>query len=521
MKVVTGATMQLMDKRTIEAFGISGLTLMENAGRRCAEAIMAEFGSVSFRKAVILAGKGNNGGDGYVIARLLMEQGWDVRVFIVACSDEIAGDAAINLQRLDTEIVTFCPVTETLCQCVASLANATLVVDALLGTGLKSEVRGVYAEVIEIINACGKPVFAVDIPSGIDAGSGKVLGKAVRAHMTVTFAAAKLGNVLYPGAELGGRLLVADIGMPAEVVTEAAGFEFVDYDAAQMLLQPRRKQAHKGDCGHTLIIAGSTGKTGAAAMSANSAVRAGAGLVTVAIPASLNAIMEVKTTEAMSLPLPDADAGFLGEAAYDPIMAVAAGKASVAIGPGISRNPSTSVLVQRVVNDLALPLIIDADGLHALSENREVLLHRKSSVVILTPHPGEMANLAGITTAEVEKDRIGIACDLSAKYNVILLLKGARTIIATPDGEIAINGSGNPGMASGGMGDVLTGILAALIAQGYAPFAACKLGAYLHGFSADLVAAEKGEIGISAVDVQEWLPYAFKELSREALPMHF
>lgn len=512
MKVVTGETMQQMDRRTIEEFGVPGLVLMENAGHRCAEAIINQFGSVSSRKAVIVSGKGNNGGDGYVIARLLKEQGWEVRVFVMARGDEITGDAAINLQRLDSAMVTYCPEPGALGQYQPYLAGASLVVDALLGTGLKSDVRGLYAEAIDLVNNSGKTVFAVDIPSGIDSGSGKVLGKAVQANMTVTFALAKLGNVLYPGAELCGRLQVVDIGIPAEVIAEADGYEFVDMETARLLLKRRRRQAHKGDCGHCLIVAGSTGKSGAAAMAANSAVRAGSGLVTVAIPASLHAIMEIKTTEAMTLPLADSE-GIIGEAAYEAVMAEARGKDAVAIGPGISSNPSTATMVRKLVTALPLPLILDADGLNAVSEDRELLLRKKSATVILTPHPGEMARLAGITVAAVEMDRIAVASGFSTRYNVFLVLKGARTIIATPDGDIAINGSGNPGMASGGMGDVLTGIITALIAQGYAPFAACKLGAFLHGYAADLVATEKGEVGMSAVDVQERLPYACKQLS--------
>jgi ADP-dependent NAD(P)H-hydrate dehydratase / NAD(P)H-hydrate epimerase len=512
MKVVTGETMQQMDRRTIEEFGVPGLVLMENAGLRCAEAINAAYGSVLPRKAAIFAGKGNNGGDGYVIARLLQEQGWEARVFVMARGDEITGDAAINLQRLDSAMVTFCPEPGALDRYKHYLADASLVVDALLGTGLKSDVRGLYAEAIDFVNNSGKTVFAVDIPSGIGSGSGKVRGKAVQADLTVTFALAKLGNVLYPGAELCGSLKVVDIGMPAEVISEADGYEFVDMETARLLLKKRKRQAHKGDCGHCLIVAGSTGKTGAAAMAANSAVRAGAGLVTLAVPATLHAIMEIKTTEAMTLPLADVE-GFIGEAAYEAVMAEACGKDAVAIGPGISSNPSTAAMVRKLVTALPFPLILDADGLNAISEDRELLLRKKSATVILTPHPGEMARLAGITVADVEMDRITVASGFSTRYNVYLVLKGARTIIAAPDGDIAINGSGNPGMASGGMGDVLTGIITALIAQGYAPFAACKLGAFLHGYAADLVAAEKGEVGMSAVDVQERLPYACKQLS--------
>ncbi len=513
MKVVTGETMQLMDRRAIEEFDVPGLVLMENAGFACAQSLVFEYGVDNGRLAVIIAGKGNNGGDGYVIARLLQERGWKTLVFIVARRAEITGDAAINLDRLDAAVVACCPASGELRLALAQLGGSpTVIVDALLGTGLKSEVEGVYAEAIDAMNAAGCPVLAVDIPSGIDAGSGRIFGKAVRADLTVTFAAAKLGNVLYPGAEFCGKLRVADIGMPEKVVSEAPGYDFVDAAAARLLLRRRDRQAHKGRCGHCLIVAGSTGKTGSAALAANSAVRTGAGLVTVAVPAALNTIMEIKTTEAMSLPLADGGSGFLEDSAYEAIHAALADKSAAALGPGAGRHPATSTLLRRLAAETTIPLVIDADGLNAVAEDVSLLLRRKTSHVILTPHPGEMARLTGLSIEHVEKDRIGAAGRFSRKYGVYLLLKGARTVIAAPDGAIAINGSGNPGMASGGMGDVLTGILVALLGQGYEPFTACKIGAFIHGFAADLIAAEKGETGMSAVDVQERLPYAFRIL---------
>ncbi len=513
MKVVTGETMRIIDRRAIEEFGVSGLTLMENAGRGCAEAIHEAFGDDAERRAVIVAGKGNNGGDGYVIARLLKERNWHVVTFVMAPREEIKGDARVNLELLTEMSVLFFPEQGGLDRYAATLREATVIVDALLGTGLKSDVTGLYADAIEIINGAGKPVIAVDIPSGIDAATGQVRGCAVRAALTVTFALAKCGHVLHPGAEHTGLLKIAEIGIPPEIIASAEGYEFIDRAAVRPLLKRRSRNAHKGDAGHCLIVAASPGKTGAAAMAANSAVRSGAGLVTLAVPATLNAILEVKTTEAMTIPLSDGGSGILGDAAGPEIEAALPGKDVVAIGPGIARHNETGQLVRHLVTSIGLPLVIDADGLNAVAEHPEVLLHRKSAIVILTPHPGEMGRLAGISATAVESDRIGIARTFAVKYKVYLVLKGARTVVASPDGAVAINGSGNPGMASGGMGDVLTGVVAALIAQGYEPFAACRAGVFIHGHAADMVAADKGEIGISAVDVQERLPYALKEVT--------
>lgn len=513
MKVVTGETMQRMDRRAIEEFGIPGIHLMENAGRKCASAVVERFGQAAGRMALVVAGKGNNGGDGYVIARLLQQEGWEARTIVLASREDIAGDAKVNLDRLDPETVIFSPPPAGLAPFALQLEQASVIVDALFGTGLKSDVRGCLAEAIELVNGSGKPVVAVDIPSGIDAGSGRVLGVAVKADLTVTFALAKLGHVLHPGVDLCGELRVVDIGIPLQVAADADGYDFVDHETARRLVCPRDRRAHKGNFGHCLVVAGSTGKTGAAAMAANSAVRAGAGLVTLAVPESLNAILEMKTTEAMTQPLPDCGTGRLMQDSAPALWEALGGKSSVALGPGVSWHPDTARLIRGLASEIEIPLVVDADGLNALSEDPGILQQKRSRCLVLTPHPGEMARLAGASTAAVEADRIASARDFAVHNRVYLVLKGARTIIAAPDGQVAINGSGNPGMASGGMGDVLTGILASLLGQGYPPFDACRLGVFIHGHAADLVAADKGEIGMSAVDVQEKLPWAFKTLT--------
>ncbi len=511
MKVVTATTMQQLDQRTISEFGIDGLTLMENAGRCCAELIEAEYGPLS-RTIVVIAGKGNNGGDGYVIARILGEHGWKTRVIVLARREEIAGDARVNLDLLAPDRVTFATESSALLEEFKLMAEDVILVDAIFGTGLRNKATGLFVEAIEIINSTNNPVIAIDIPSGIDANNGLVLGSAIRANLTVTFALAKVGHVLYPGAEFTGKLIVVDIGIPAELTSGTDVFEFLDIDSISPMLRRRELQSHKGSNGHVFIVAGSTGKTGAAAMAANSAVRAGAGLVTLAIPASLNPILEIKTTEAMTLSLPDNGNGFFGGDCQSVLEQASRDKSVIAIGPGVGMHPVTSKLVRDFLGSVRSPLIIDADGLNAIAVDMNILIARQNSILIFTPHPGEMARLSGLSTAEVESDRLGVAKAFAQKYNVHLILKGSRTVIASPDGSLAINGSGNPGMATGGMGDVLTGVLAALIAQGYSPEHSCRIGVFLHGYAADIVSREKGEIGMSAVDVQECLPYALKEI---------
>ncbi len=505
--------MQEMDCRAITEGGITGLQLMENAGRCCVDAIVAEFGDC--RRCVVLAGKGNNGGDGYVIARLLGSKGWRVKVIILADREQIGGDAAINREMLLDSVIHYCTGEGQLsAQHGKDILQADVIVDALLGTGLRSNVTGIYREAIELMNASGRPILAVDIPSGIDGTSGLVLGDAVRASTTVTFACAKLGHVLYPGAEYTGRLVVADIGIPLPLMETASGPEFLNEDAVRPLLRARERQAHKGHFGHCLIVAGSTGKTGAAALSANSAVRAGSGLVTLAVAERIHHILEMKTTEVMTFPLPDTGSGYLAGSAFPDIEKLCAGKDAVALGPGLDRHQGTSSLVHSLIESIDLPLVIDADGLNALAEDRSVLHRKKSNQVIITPHPGEMSRLFGTSVAHIEAARISVAHEFACRYGVFVVLKGARTIIASPAGDVAINGSGNPGMASGGMGDVLTGVITSLLGQGYCAWDACRLGVFLHGYAADMVADEKGEIGLNATDVLEKLPYAFNTLLR-------
>jgi NAD(P)H-hydrate epimerase len=334
----------------------------------------------------------------------------------------------------------------------------------------------------------------------------------VRATISVTFAFAKLGHVLYPGAEHTSKLIVADIGIPPNLMESAPGYDLLNDDFIRPMLRRRHRQAHKGHFGHCLVIAGSTGKTGAAALAANSAMRAGSGLITLAVAESLHGILETKTTEVMTVPLPDSNSGTVTSSAYPAIEKLLAGKDALALGPGLGRRPGTTALVQTIVESVGLPMVIDADGLNALADDITILRRKKSDTVILTPHPGEMARLLGTSIPDVEAIRISVAQEFARNFGVFLVLKGARTIIASPTGIAAINGSGNPGMATGGMGDVLTGIIVSLLGQRYSAWDACRIGVFIHGYAANLVADEKGEIGMSASDVQEMLPYAYNKL---------
>jgi len=507
--------MRDLDRAAIQQWGIPGLTLMENAGRAVADAARRLSAADSERPVVFVCGTGNNGGDGFVAARHLSEQGRRVRVLLAGSRDRVTGDALENLRRLDEAGIEVVEIDDA--QVAARvLPQAALIVDALLGTGLSGKVRGLPGQLIEVINDSGRPVLAVDVPSGLDADSGEPLGIAVRAIETVTMGLPKIGLCLYPGMDYAGRITVANLGYPAELVADAPGVgELIDPEWVGLLLPRRLPSAHKGQFGRVLVIAGSVGMTGAAAMCAEAALRVGAGLVTVGCPASVNDILEVKLTEAMTFPLPETYLRTLDTPALALILELAEDADVLAVGPGLSRQPETAVLIRRLVARVGKPMVIDADALNALAD-ATVLLEGQHAPAVLTPHPGEMARLMGVSTGKIQAKRAHFAEAAAKRFRSVAVLKGARSIIAESGRPLTFCPTGNPGMATGGTGDVLTGTIAGLIAQGLLPFEAAAAGVYLHGLAGDIAAERVGEPSLLAGDVLEALPEAIQRVSRGA-----
>lgn len=514
MILVTASEMQEMDRRTIEDFGLPGMVLMENAGRGATRFLCERFPDIENKLVGVIAGRGNNGGDGYVVARYLKQKGVHVQVYLLSTADRVRGDAAANLKflkPLDIPLVEI-PDEISFSKYQSEMAECEVWIDAILGTGLKSDVRGYFKTVIEFINGLNKPVFAVDVPSGLNSDTGRVGGACIRASATATFAFAKTGHVIHPGPQYTGALDVVDIGIPAPIVAEVMPRQqLLTSELIQSCLAPRLPDAHKGTTGHLLIIAGSPGKTGAAAMTAIAAMRSGAGLVTLGIAETLNAVLESQVLEAMTAPLPETQPGVLGKSAFDAIKNLMGGKKCVAIGPGLGQAEMTQNLVRKIVKSSSIPLVIDADGLNHLAGDAQSL-KKAGGPVILTPHPGEMARLLGTAVGAVQQDRVNCARDFAAGFNVHVVLKGARTVIALPDGRVFINPTGNAGMASGGMGDVLTGIIAGLIVQGLSPEDACRAGVYMHGAAADSQARSMGPYGYLAGDVMQAIPAEIRKL---------
>jgi len=518
MKVLTAVQMQAVDRQTIDEIGIPGVVLMENAGRGVADEIEQRFASADSPRALIMAGKGNNGGDGYVIARHLLDYGWTVQVLVLAERDAIKGDAAVHLMALENckGRVDFVADEEALLGALAGVGDLTVLVDALFGTGLTKPVQGVNLKAIEWLNQQSSPVVAVDIPSGIDASTGRVMGTAVNAALTVSFAFPKVGQVSYPGAGLAGELVVTNIGIPTQVSGQVStDYLLVDADEARRLLPVRNHDGHKGTFGHLMVVAGSTGKCGAAVMAAESGLRAGAGLVTLACPQSVQPGIASRLTEVMTAPLSD----FRGEAnlnALGHLLSLTEGKQALAVGPGLGLGKETGDLVRHLIEDSELPIVVDADGLAALCGHLNIIKGQLDRQMVLTPHPGEMARLTGLSVTEIQADRFRVARDFAMQNGVVLVLKGARTLIVSPDGQVCINTTGHTGLASGGMGDVLTGLIGSLIAQGLTAFDAATLGVYLHGFAADRLQSSFGDAGLLATDVMREIPAARQALAKEA-----
>lgn len=509
--LVGAASMRALDRHTIEKLGVPGDLLMESAGRAVVEVVLAERGAAT-GDVLVVCGAGNNGGDGFVVARHLQRLGVPVRVALIGERRKLRGDAASNaarLEKLGVAIASGAP----------RIANAAIVVDALFGTGLDRAITGAAAAAIRRINAArpAARVVAVDLPSGLDADTGQIHGVAVQADVTLTIGLPKLGLAQEPGRSLAGRIVVARIGIADAAPGVARDAELWTNAAAARALPTRPAAGHKGSFGHALVVAGSRGKTGAAALAAEAAARSGAGLVTIACPASCNEILEVKCTEMMTAPVADTAEGGFAAAALAPLLALARERDAVAFGPGVGRDAE----VQKLARDFAVrcprPLVIDADGLFPFAKSALAALKARKSPTILTPHPGEAARLLGTTAAEINRDRVGAARRIAAEAGGVVILKGAASVIAAPDGRVAINPTGGPALGTGGTGDVLTGVVVALLMQHMDAFDAAALAAWLHGFAGDRVAARRGRSGLLAGEVAAELPEACEALRSPAV----
>ena len=511
-KLVTGQQMASIDKCAIDG-GIAGAILMERAGEGIIQVLSECVGGLSGAHLVILCGRGNNGGDGFVASRLATGYGARIRTFLFARKDAVEGDAAHHL-RLATDAGIH--VEEVLCEqdllaVHESLARSSAAVDALLGTGIRGSARGTIAQGIKALETAPCPIVAVDVPSGLASDTGDVEGPCATAEATVTFALPKRGHFLYPGRSRCGRLHVWDIGIPGEAVDAEGVKTHLLAAHGCAALQPRRSpSAHKGDCGRVAIVAGTVGLTGAAALSALGALRGGAGLVTVGVPESLNDILEARLTEAMTRPLPEVrKSRCLSLRARGDIGRLMAGADAVALGPGLGTHRETVALVRRLLADIRVPAVLDADALNALAGEADSLASSSAGLVV-TPHPGEFSRLTGTPIADVLADPLGSARTLAGQTGAVVVLKGAPTVVASPCGALHVNPSGNAGMATGGAGDVLTGLIASLLAQGLPAEDAACLGVYTHGLAGDLAAESKGQAGMIAGDIVDALPHAEK-----------
>jgi len=510
MKVVTSQQIREIDQKAIEEYGISALTLMENAGSRIFQNMKNIYPDLKLKEVVIFAGSGNNGGDGFVIARHLYNYGTKVKVFLLSPFNKIKGEAKVNLNIINEMGIELIEVkTEELKKIQEAIQNSDLIVDAILGTGLHGKVTGLKAEIIDLINVAKKEVVAVDIPSGLDADIGKIEGPCIKATYTVTLALPKIGLLIYPGASYVGKIIIENIGIPSYLLeNRKLKINLVTKEMVKTLLPLRPIYSHKGSFGKVLILAGSVGMTGAAFLTSEAALRSGAGIVVLGIPQSLNSIMEVKLTEVMTLPLAETENQSLKEDAEETILKLIKKFSVLGIGPGISRQLETQRLVRKIIEKSTIPLVVDADAIYALSEDPAILKKTKAPLVI-TPHPGEMAKLTNKDINYILDNQLNISREVAQEYGIIVVLKGARTIIANQEGEIYINIGDNSGMATGGSGDVLTGIISSLIAQRANNLSAAIAGVYIHSLAGNLARNIKGERGMIAGDILSQVPQAF------------
>jgi hydroxyethylthiazole kinase-like uncharacterized protein yjeF len=515
MKIVTAAEMREIDRATSERFGVPSLTLMENAGTAVAEFTLSQYPAA--KRITVICGKGNNGGDGFVIARKLHESGKDVHIVLLADRAELRGDAAEMFTKLPVEPVSVRSSEELANEAARAALHADILVDAILGTGFRPPVTGLYADAIAALNASDAPVVAVDIPSGADADvMGEQTGAVARADAIVTFTAPRPAHIF--GLLTHGPILVAPIGSPDEAIVSSLQFNVTTPRDVAPLIGPRPAAANKGNFGHVLVLGGSLGKAGAAAMAGMAALRVGAGLSTVASPKSVLPTVAGFHPELMTEPLEETEAGSISLRAleYGRVDRLVEGKTVLAVGPGVSRNTETAEFVRNIVKNHKTPTVLDADGLNAF-EDYASELNGKDRTLVITPHPGEMARLIGAITSAVQRDRINIARSFAREHELIVVLKGHRTLIAHPDGTVWVNTTGNPGMATGGTGDILTGMTAGLVAQNTKRVLQAVVAAvHLHGLAGDVARESMGEHSLVATDLLKAFPEAFRRVRETA-----
>jgi NAD(P)H-hydrate epimerase len=515
MRVLNTQQMREADRQTIDDVGIPSVVLMENAGRQAVAAMEAAFDDLSTSKVGVLCGRGNNGGDGFVVARTLAQRGVEAVVFLLGSVADVRGDARTNLEILGRVGLTVVEITNAQEWELhfSAVSECDLIVDAIVGTGFHGPLTGLLETVVADVNGLGVPIVAIDLPTGVSADSHEVEGEAIEASMTVTLAAPKLPLILPPADAYGGDLVIADIGIPGPVIDELDGpwLELLTRERMRELVPARAADSHKGDFGRVLVIGGSVGRTGAAHLAATGALRSGAGLVTIATPRSCVPILAAMAPEYMTEPLEETAAGTIDFSAADRVLDIKADV--IAIGPGLGQDPSTAAFVHAVVERAGVPLVIDADALNVFAGDPERLAGRDGVDVIITPHPGEMARLLNVSIEQVQADRLDHARDFAASHRCHVVLKGHRTVIAGPEGRSFVNLTGNAGMATGGTGDLLTGMIAAWFAQILDAEGACKLAVYLHGTAGDLAEADEGEVALLPSDIAARLGDAVLELT--------
>ena len=515
MRVLNTQQMREADRQTIDDVGIPSIVLMENAGRQAVAAMEAAFDDLASSKVGVLCGRGSNGGDGFVVARTLAQRGIEAVVYLLGSVADVRGDARTNLEILGRVGLTVVEITNAQEWELhfSEISECDLIVDAIVGTGFHGPLTGLLETVVADVNGLGVPVVAIDLPTGVSADSHEVDGEAIEASMTVTLAAPKLPLILPPADAYGGDLVIADIGIPGPVIDELDGpwLELLTRERMRELVPARAADSHKGDFGRVLVIAGSVGRTGAAHLAAIGALRSGAGLVTIAAPRSCVPILAAMAPEYMTEALDETAAGAIDFSAADRVLDLEADV--IAIGPGLGQDPSTAAFVHAVMERSGVPLVLDADALNAFAGDPERLTGRDGVDVIVTPHPGEMARLLNLSIEQVQADRLEHARDFASSHRCHVVLKGHRTVIAGPEGRSFVNLTGNAGMATGGTGDLLTGMIAAWFAQILDAEGACKLAVYLHGTAGDLAEADEGEVALLPSDIVARLGDAVLELT--------